>query len=48
MFGYSLLDNPYGDNSSGVSLNISVIPVCTALWLFVSGLIGITGIARRK
>ena len=35
-------------NSVGPTAEISAVPVPAAVWLFVSGLIGLVGVARRK
>lgn len=42
------LDIGSGNSLTLTSVNSSVVPVPAAVWLFASGLIGLTGLARRK
>lgn len=55
--GSPLIDGPFpgfyvnfdiGSGNSLTLLNVSTVPVPTAAWLFASGLIGLTGFAKRK
>ncbi|GMQ84123.1 MAG: hypothetical protein BMS9Abin06_0883 [Gammaproteobacteria bacterium] len=49
MVGFSINDLlPLGDNTGGISLNVSAVPVPAAVWLFGSGLLGLVGVARRN
>ena len=43
-------DNPYYDNSGGISLSVTPapVPLPAAAWLLGSGLLGLFGMARRK
>ena len=44
-------DNIFGENSAIAGLQIqesSAVPLPAAAWLFVTGLLGLAGIARRK
>ena len=45
---FFVFDNPYGDNRGGISLQVSSVPAPATVWLFGSGLIGLTDIARRR
>lgn len=51
LFGGTLDAGYYQDDDDRfkiASLNVTVVPVPAAIWLFISGLIGIAGFARRK
>jgi len=49
MVGFSINDIlPLSDNTGGISLNVSAVPVPAAVWLFGSGLLGLVGVARRN
>ena len=48
LVGFSILDDPYTDNSGGVSLNLSAVPAPAAAWLFGSALLGLAGFSKRR
>ncbi|MGB5440278.1 MAG: VPLPA-CTERM sorting domain-containing protein [Gammaproteobacteria bacterium] len=48
-FDYASLDGTVSAKAAVLSnINVSTVPVPAAVWLFSSGLLGLTGVARRK
>lgn len=45
---FQIVDINYGDNSGGVSLNVSAVPIPAAAWLFGSALVGLASMRRRR
>lgn len=50
-FGFVLLSDAIGDvipNPTLVPASVTVVPLPASIWLFVTGLLGLTGISRTK
>ena len=48
IFGIPMVDGPFKGFSVSYDLTLTAVPVPAAVWLFVSGLLGLVGMARRK
>lgn len=46
--GFLIFDTNYSDNSGGVSLSVSQVPLPAAAWLFLSAIAGMAGVKRAK